>query len=417
MTRPLLAALAAMLLVTTAAQADAITYSGTIGSKIVVVELTEPADGPLLGRFAWLEEGVDIPLHPLGGGGKGMVLAQELACDEARCIESEDGIFDPPFGARWTLRAQPDGGLVGTWAGDGVVEPVILRPVGQRSYDRYDTFSYQSFLAPTFGEPIGLGNHPYLYRKMLVELEQGQPVETGTGAQYRMVVDPRTKFAFPRVAYLPGGGSTAAVNQALDEIRWETNMIGLSCLGLNYLSAGWRESGDFGQGTLGYVDEEHTSVDYLSPTVMTIVQGGSISCGGQSPLNHIDYFTIDVRTGEWFDLSRVFSGWIPTEDGKPVPLDAARETPFLFTWKPDAALVAFVRANMPSQEYALECLAHERVPDHLDISFAPGDVAVFRIDGLDSTELPCEGELFSMPLARMREFLAPGAEDYFPSLR
>jgi hypothetical protein len=63
--RPVVLVALLLCLVTAPAFADAVTYTGTLGGKAIVLELTELKDGPLLGRYSYLSHGGDIPLHPL----------------------------------------------------------------------------------------------------------------------------------------------------------------------------------------------------------------------------------------------------------------------------------------------------------------------------------------------------------------
>jgi hypothetical protein len=71
---------AAILLTTTPVLAlDAITYKGTLGRSDIIVELTDPAEGMMTGRYSYLRVGGDIPLHNRDGI-DWIELAEEAGC-------------------------------------------------------------------------------------------------------------------------------------------------------------------------------------------------------------------------------------------------------------------------------------------------------------------------------------------------
>ncbi|MET3896637.1 hypothetical protein ABIB57_000561 [Devosia sp. UYZn731] len=387
--------------------AAAVTYAGTRGDQNIILELTEPEDGPVLGRYTQLSDGADVPLHFVALGKDGFELAEEKRCTPQICVVPEDGDYSAaPLGAHWILHYAADRStLTGFWHAEppgAAVVAVTLKRVGQRVYDREDGFSYDYFLWNDYdGAPITPETTPYDYAKMQVALTEG-PLQTMNGATYRDVVDPRTKFTFPRVVSLPGGGDIAPVNTMLDQQRWATSFVGLQCLGQDYLSGGWdtRRVGN-GYSPLGDVDQEGISVDYISDTVMSISQGGSLYCGGASPHNHIDYYTYDVRAGGALDLSRILKDW-----------DAASNDPTqaLADW----VIAAYPKTSDYDADYAAECEINENIAKHLDISFASDDTAVFLIGGID--QAACMGAIVTMPLAQIRDLLTDTASDYFPSL-
>jgi hypothetical protein len=403
-------ALAALLigLATAPAVAAAVTYTGTRGDQKIILELTEPEDGPVLGRYTQLSDGADVPLHFVIQGKDGFELAEEKPCTPQICAVPEDGDYSTaPLGAHWVLHYAADRStLTGLWyaeAPGAAMVPVTLTRIGQRSYDRQDTFTYDYFLWKDYtGAPIAPETTPYDYAKMQVPLTEG-PLQTMNGATYHDVIDPRTKFAFPRVVSLPSSGDIAPVNLMLDQQRWATGFIGLQCLGQDYLSGGWdeRRVGN-GYSPLGDIDQEGISVDYLSGAVMSISQSGSIYCGGATLHNHIDYYTYDVRAGGHLDLSAIFKDW-----------DAATDNPTqaLIDW----VIAAYPKTPDYDADYAAECEINENIAEHLDISFAPDDTAVFLIGGID--QAACMGAIVAVPLADIKDMLADTAADYFPSLK
>ena len=97
--------------------AEAITYTGTLGGQAIVVELSDPIVGPLVGRYSYLSKAVDIPLHPLSESASETVIAEEVPCRPALC-ERPDGnlVVDPPLGGQFRLHYSEDHAkLTGTW--------------------------------------------------------------------------------------------------------------------------------------------------------------------------------------------------------------------------------------------------------------------------------------------------------------
>jgi len=417
MTRLVTATVAVLLLTSVPAWADAVSYKGVWGEQQIVVELTEATDGPIVGRYSVLANGWDVPLRALEQSDDTLLLAEELPCTPDICVKPDDGLFlDAPLGARWDLQFSADGqtlsGLIGADDTNPGM-PVVLQRIGSRSYERYDAFTYDYFVWNDYnGAVITPLSTPYDYAKMLVPLTEG-PLMALNGGSVRFVSDPRTRFEFPRVVSLPDGGQTSAINRALDEQRWSTNLEGFGCLSMNYLSAGWTGDNDSGYSDLGDIDLESISVEYLSSRIMAIVQSGSTYCGGASPYNHSNYSTFDVRTGEKLDLSRIFVGWVPTRDGNEALLADARVAPNSYDWGANDALVQFVEDNrIKDPAYDLDCDIERNIGENLDISFRDNDLVVFLIAGID--QAACAGEVLAMPFSQLpASLLTPKAVDYF----
>jgi hypothetical protein len=404
--KPVSLAAVLICLVSAPAFAKAVTYTGTLGGQAIVLELTEIQDGPLFGRYSYQSRGADIPLHALSANKYDAVLAEEVPCTLALC-ERADGnlVLDPPLGGQFSLHYSTDNmRLTGIWrAGASAELPVNLIRFGQRSYDRDDDFFYGSFIWDIYGgAPITLDTSPYDYAKMLVALTEG-PLQAKSGATYREVIDPRTKFAFPRVVSLPGGGDIAPLNAMLDQRRKAINSVGFECLNRDYRSGGWMPS-PFGTGatSLGGVDKDHISIDYVSDTVITIREAGRSSCGGGAPEDYISYYTYEVRAGRTLDLSRIFKGWDAASNNPTQPLI-------------DRIIAAYRKAPDYNADYAEGCATKDNMIDGLDVSFAEGDVAVFFIDGIEDTG--CIGTIISVPLTDIKDLLTDKAADYFPSLK
>lgn len=388
--------------------ADAVTYTGTLGGQAIVLELTEPGDGPLLGRYSYQGSGADIPLHPASSSPYDIVLAEELPCTPALC-ERPDGnlVLDPPLGGQFRLHYSSNKtDLNGTWrasAADGTELPVTLNRFGQRSYSRDDAFPYGSFLWVRYGgDDITPETTPYDYAKMQVTLTYGPQLAIGK-ALYREVADPRTKFAFPRIVSLPGGGDIAPINAVLDQRHWATNFSGFECLSMDYLSGVWMPV-PFGTGgnSLGGIDQETISIEYLSDTVMTVRQTSHSACGGGEPYDYISYYTYDVRAGRTLDLSQIFRDW---------DANSGRPNQKLIDW----VIAASGKTAHYDAELGVGCVNNDNATDALDVSFAQDDVAVFLIGSIEDTT--CIGPAVSVPLADIGDLLTDEAADYFPSLR
>jgi hypothetical protein len=296
--------------------------------------------------------------------------------------------------------------LTGTWRASASASaglPVELIRFGQRSYDRGDDFYYGSFVWTIYGSAIKPDTSPYDYAKMQVALTEG-PLRAMSGATYREVIDPRTKFSFPRVVSLPGGGDIAPVNAMLDQQRWATNFNGFECLGRDYRSGGWMPL-PFGTGgaSLGGIDQDHISIDYLSGTVMTIRQAGRSSCGGGAPDDGTSYYTYDVRAGRILDPSQIFKDWDAASNNPTQPLI-------------DRVIAAYRKASDYDADFDTGCATNDNMTDGLEVSFAKDDVAVFSIGG-NIEDTGCMQTIVSVPLADIKDLLTDKAADYFPSLK
>lgn len=416
----------------TLAHADATTYQGTLGDKPIVVEFSDAPDADnakLFGRYFYMDQGVDIPLHAVKAQRSRLGLAEEVACVEEKnnCPHAQDDTpSDPPLGARWELKLS-DGGktLDGDFKLNGRNLPVHLELYGSRQFDASGGMATLSDFAAGLwwqGTILSERTSPYDYLKMTgAKLTEGDLVET-TGGTYQLVTDPRTKFQFPRIVSLADGQADAA-NAFLDQRRWKMSLDALWCVAQQYQGFGWNGY-NFDAGTLGWWDKEGVEVEYLTPTVMTWTEGGSLSCGYAHPYNHYEYYNLDVKTGELIDLSRVFKGWIAKDyDGNPVDMELARATPNDYQWGPDADLLAYVNAHRPTNEELgatgdqEDCPFDELVEKNLAISFTGDDLVHFGMDGVEYVIQSCASDLFDAPVADLEDLLTPEAADYFPALK
>lgn len=423
----------AILLTTTPALAlDAITYKGTLGRSDIIVELTDPAEGMMTGRYSYMRVGGDIPLHNRDDIDR-FELAEEAPCSETTCILDVDGfVVDSPIGGLWSLNSSADGSqLSGSWAPagkQGKTLDVALSEIGRRTLptdveDGPMGLADSAFMQIYANDaPFTAATFPYDFAKMDVALTEG-PVQELDGSSFRFVSDPRTVFAFPRIVALADGSSTEAANQALAERHATINLAAFSCLNTAY--AGFSYSGygiSMDGGSLGDFDAENIALSYLSPTVLGWTESGSTWCGGAHPNNHFNSFVVDVRTGRELALGKVFKDWVAT--GKIDDYDAvvdqaaALEAPGQYSWAAGQGLIDYVLANYAPSDagFAEECGMDELITTNLGLRFAPGDKVVFTLEGLPHVIHACTEDLLTVGLADIPDLLAPTASAYFPSL-
>ena len=419
-----------------AAQADAWTYRGTLGKAPVVVEFTRDptASGkPLAARYFYPSQGVDIPLQPGSGGS----LNEEKPCTVKICEDPPDGqTARPPIGAIWSLKADASGALagtlVGTWkAGSGAPQPVKLDRVASRPTGKDFDGTPQALVDLTdqrlwSADPtISRQATPYDFLKMQATLTAGPETAWGDVA-FRYVIDPRTKFHYPRISRLPGVAeiTSAPANRYLEGRHWALNIGALDCKAQQYQGFGWREVYADSAGTFGGFDEQTIEVSYLSPKLMSWTESGSLFCGGAHPENFTRSYTLDVAKGAPLDLSRIFRGWVARKrgeaDGPTIDLTTARAAAAdTYGWGPDKALAAFVETHREKQDTETEkdCGLSDLVSTNLAIRFAEGQRVVFALEGLPHVIAACEGDLFDTPITELKALLAPEAAEYFPELR
>ncbi|MEO7223088.1 MAG: hypothetical protein ABIY37_11500 [Devosia sp.] len=428
----LAAALAFCLAATpTLASAEASIYQGTIGDKRIVVEFSEepsPGNTEIFGRYFYVDQGADIPLHAIKAQRNRLGLAEEVPCieDKNNCPNAQDETpSSPPLGAKWDLEVSDDREVLdGEFTVNGRNLAVHLTISGFRDFDASSGLQgFSNFASGLWYEGTVLvpESSPYDYLKVTsVKLIESGPVEM-TGGTFRYVTDPRTKFQFPRIVNLKDGDAATA-NQYLEQRHWKMSLDALWCVAQQYQGFGWNGY-NYDAGTLGWWDEEGIEVHYLTPSVMSWTEGGSLSCGGAHPYNHYEFYNLDVKTGELLDLSRIFKGWIAkTFDGEIVALEDARANPADYQWGPDEDLLAFVNEHRPTNEELGftggedDCPIDELIATNLAIGFKGNDVVHFSMDGLPHVAVACASDLYEAPIGELRELLTPEAVDYFPVL-
>ncbi|MDB5588034.1 MAG: hypothetical protein JWP26_3004 [Devosia sp.] len=423
--------LALLALTTPGFAAEAITYKGTLNGAPIVVELTDPADGPVVGRYSYIEHGVDIPLQAAEGATGQIALTEEAPCAPGLCpVDDDYNVTAWPVAATWTLSIAVDGSITGTWQPQGKSKTLAidLQKAGQRTLpdgtehtpnglpDSADALFYSA------DAELSEQTDPYDVIKLAIPLSEG-PLETLDGSHFRYVTDPRTKFAFPRLVDLVDGSDVSAANLALTSAHAGISLGALDCLSQIYAGFGGRDDMlDMGIGTLAGYDDETVIMTYLSPTLTTWTESGSTWCAGAYPNNHDNVFMIDTGTGEPLALARVFKDWVAvsntTDYTAPVDQATALAAPQDYTWQAGQTLIDYVIAHKTTDDAASEddCGINDLIASNLGVRFLPGDKVVFDLEGLPHAILACGEDLLTVKLADIPELLAPTAAEVFPSL-
>lgn len=389
--RTLLLAVSALL--ATPALADPVTYKGKLGSIDIVVEIADTPDDLIFGRYFYLKQGIDIPLQPLSRKGSTIVMEEEEACGSEKCGDGQK----PPVAAVWTLEAQANGDLVGSWKGKRSF-PLVLKEVGGRvdpdAKTPLDLFGFGEGLY--YDEtPITPQTAPYDHLRLDVPMEMS-PAEGWADAKFAYAVDPRTKFRRPRVVGIAGGSPDAA-NAVLTRMHWRDSVAAFSCaslqyVGLNQFGPDWSTD----SGSLGGMDETYSEVHALTPRLMTWQESGSTYCGGAHPNNYSVRYTMDVAAGEILSLSDMFA-------------DAADD-------RPGESLAAFVRDNRgkPVKDFEIEheeeCGMDDLIGQYLSAGIRrDGDALriVFGLENLPHVINACADDLLDLPAAEVEHLLTP----------
>ncbi|QQR38180.1 hypothetical protein [Devosia rhizoryzae] len=417
-------ALALLPLLATPALADAVTYRGTVGSRDVVIELTEPSDGPVVGRFAFMDEGKSVPLRSEANTDTSFLLSEEGLCTPDICTFADDGtVTGVPTVAEWQLTL--DGStLTGTRSGTGKSkeQAIAAEEIGRRSLSGEATTIalreniYDSLFADV--GPLDPAKVPYELAVADGPLVEDRRFVLGD-AVVSMKIDPRTEFAFPHVLSFVTRADAAPIEAILGNEHAGLSISALDCLSSGYVGFGANEW-SLDQASLGGYNEENVVLTYASPRLVSWYQAGSLFCGGAHPYNHIDSYTFDAQTGGLLDFSRIFLGWVPVDfEDNVVDLETARANPDEIIWQPDDALIAFVREHLPPElatddpELDEACYSEDAIRGQLDFRFEEGPNVVFTGSGFPHVIGVCNGDLFSMPLAELGDLLTPEAMTYF----
>jgi hypothetical protein len=431
-------ALAALLLLSASpAFADAVTYKGTLGDRDIVLEIIEPSDGPVGGRFAYIDQGGDIPLDPAASPEGMYYFAEEGPCGETGCEPNSEGVADMmPQAAIWALDITDDGRtLHGTRTSDSkkaVVENVEIYEVGRRAltteeatpfglHDRSAILSYDQSQALT------PENAAYETVLMSLPKVEGRRETFTHDTTITYMIDPRTRFEFPRITSLDDGSDPSVMNARLEELQNRLSLSALDCLAFVY--AAWGQTNDFNWagGHLADIDYESIQVSNLTPNLISWTQSGSTYCAGAHPYNHYDVYNYNVRTGEPLLEQEIFSAWVAREydsmDAVDAEVAAAAGPEDYYSWGPSQELIDYVQAKTNTNELygddpeLLEaCASDQALADRLTVRFLPDDQIMFVLSGFPHVIGVCNSDLFAVPAIEIAQFLNASAENYLPSL-
>lgn len=414
----------------TPAFADARTYVGTLGDRAILVELTEPEDGAIVGRFTYVDDGADVPLQHITAEDGLWVVSEDAPCQVDTCIEGEEGIvLGGPIAATWRLAVGPDRQtLTGTREvfGNKVKTeplPIALTFLAARQVEP-DEISpgalHNNSVELSFDPSMSFDNAPYELALLDVPLEPGEMMQSN-GMTWTYVTEPRSGLTFPRV--LSTTPEAARLAQGMDEHFYRMSLSALDCKAFLYAEYGVSQySVGMGGGTAGYEDEA-VELSYLSPKLASWSQSGSLYCQGAHPYNHLDNFTLDARTGQSLDWRLIFSAIVPRPWFGPLEeiadLDTALADPESYDWGPNLELIAYVKQNMPADlfegdaELEEVCLSDQSIAEQLNYRVVAGGDIMFTLSGFPNVTSACNTDLFSAGLAELEPFLAPAAKDYF----
>jgi hypothetical protein len=394
-----------ILLAATPALADSITvYEGTVGRDMqVVLELSHNSkSGAHNGRYFYRKSGVDIPLSG----------TYEHLAEPGVTIAG--GGSEP--GAVWSGK-EKDGIYSGIWVGGknnrsyrfklkriAVYNPDGTKPGTVEAVTAAITPGVGSNLA--YDAMISNESTPYEYRKVNVAMQQGTEVIKG-GVGYRLVSDPRTVFAYPRLSRHPDQAVLQSVNRILEQRHWHMMLNALSCA-----STAYDEVIGPSSGSLGSYDQERIEVAYLSPTLMTVIEAGSTYCGGAHPNNHFEPFTLDLIRGEYLDFNRLFritSTVAADQSDNQVDRGYSAELMELIR---EAQKKGACRDSQcsDSKDEADSCL--EQLPSYLSLYFREQDRLVFGISGIGHALGCCLGDQLELPFNALSTILRPEAGTY-----
>ena len=417
--------------------AEVLTLGGTLGSREIIVELTQPKDGAVAGRYTFLDTGGDIPLVAVSHDDKSWVLNEEAPCGDADCVLDDSAkVLEAPIAATWHLTYDPETftatGARSVAGGKAKTQPLTLNVIAWRAlgeseqatafglHDRSAQLSYMH------DWPLDWASAPYEMALMDVPLTAAEE-QAIDGATFHMVTDPRTKFPFPRAVSFADGSPVEAANAILANRHARMNLAAFDCLAFRYASYGVDSEWGIRGGFLGDYDNEYVELTYLSPTLVSWTQSGSLWCTGAHPYNHYDSYTFDVVTAKPLTGKEIMADWVPREWGaapdEVADTDLAFENPDAYQWGPGPDLIAFVRDHFADDvlsddpEFDEMCYGDQAIADQLDIRFAAGPSLVFTVNGYPHVMSACMTDLFTVPLAEAKHLLKPEAlASYFPEL-
>lgn len=379
-------------------------YQGTLqGAGQIVLELDNDAgaDGGLSGRYFYTRNGVDIPLR-----GTQEVLFEPKLHPTQPPASAKAPISPADRAASWQ-GVRDAKGYRGQWTDtrSGKQRQFDLRRVAE-----YDTEQLARDGNAVRAAQVDLGDidikaaidatrAPYQTLKLA---GHAQPVgkDIGSGAvAYRMWVDPRTKFLYPRLSRHPDPQVMQRINHLLEQRHWRKSLGALECMASAYTGA------NSAAGTLGGFDEENVNVTWLSRALMTVTEAGSLDCGGAHPDNHFEPYTFDLLRGEYLDWNRVFDAYVPASRSV-----GRQASPALL-----AVVNQVVKAGPPEdradQHPNLEDCA-DLWPQYLALGAQTPGALSLLVSGVGHASGACLGTHATVPFQALTPYLKPGGQAY-----
>ncbi|KAG1443970.1 hypothetical protein G6F57_017943 [Rhizopus arrhizus] len=189
------------------------------------------------------------------------------------------------------------------------------------------------------------------------------------------------------------------INHLLEQRHWRKHLGALECMASAYTSA------NSGAGTLGGFDEENVNVTWLSRSLMTVTEAGSLDCGGAHPDNHFEPYTFDLLRGEYLDWNRVFDAYVPAS--RSVGRQAS------------PALLAVVNQVVKAGPLEDRADQHPNLEDCADLwpqylalgAQTPGALSL-SVSGVGHASGACLGTHATVPFQALTPYLKPGGPAY-----
>ena len=384
-------------------------YRGTLGKAEVVMELGQPQpDGTRTGRYFYRRHGVDIPLQ---GTLNQMAEALPLRAELLDSLEDVDSgpLFEDAEQRQIIWRARMQGNaLVGEWR-DGIHGkklPFRLQRIARYDPEKIAPHGVEAVTNALLGTGSGVSvdvaitmqTTPYDYLRVAQHpLEQGKEIALAPDLAWRLVRDARTQFWYPRLTRHPSAKILAQTNAILEQRHWVMSLEALDCVASIYKGS-WAAA-----GSLAGYEGESIQVTYLSHALMSVVESGSIGCGGAHPHNHYDPFTLDLLRGGYLDFSRILRGVSYTEEGW-------REySPELFDF--------FEQSRFTRKDDEIDCGVHPgyMVPMFETSTSSSGsrqNTLSLVVSGAGHSWGACLGSGVSIPFSELKPVLQPKAAPY-----
>lgn len=379
------------------ASAGPMTYQGVLGKFDIIAEFTDDPTlegASLAGRYSYMHQGIDIPLHLVDLSSRGLELVEEKPCDRVACPDDTPA----PLGAMWRLEASDDGlTLNGNWQGK-VLLPIVLLRVAERDREPGEEMTARGLQAIAerlaWSDVIIDGQtNPYDYLKLNIGLETKATTEWDNAA-FAMVADPRIGMAYPRIASLGGNVSPDRANEVLNQRHWHYGLSAFSCAALRYSGFhDWPNDWTGEVGTMGGFDWMGANVTQLTPKVMSWIESGSVWCGGGSPSHFSRPLTMDVERGELLSMVDIFLDWAAEGPGEPI------------------IELVNARREITDIEWENECGLDDLIETNLAAYFRRGEngepLVTFGIYGLSTVNFACADDLVTLPLFEVGPHLTP----------